>query len=145
LTGSRYISCESRRREVYIGDARLCVCLSVCVCVSVRRRMPTPLHGPECNIGNGRKCPLVVHYCANLQSVHGFRCYDNTARCANAKFQRVLVLPGFIILLVQRVLLGCRFGPYLKLSELSKQRFKYHRSKSGRKLPQETFTTPPGP
>jgi len=33
---------------------------------------------------------MVVHYWADLQSVHGFRCYDNTA--SNAKCQRVLVL-----------------------------------------------------
>jgi len=26
-----------------------------------------------------RGCPLVVHYWADLQSVHRFRCYDNTA------------------------------------------------------------------
>ena len=32
--------------------------------------------------------PLVVHYSADLQSVHGFRCYDNIA--PNAKYQRVL-------------------------------------------------------
>jgi len=25
---------------------------------------------------NGRGCPLVVHCWADLQSVHGFRCYD---------------------------------------------------------------------
>jgi len=35
-------------------------------------------------------CPLVVHYWADLQSVHGFRCYDNIA--PNAECQRVLVL-----------------------------------------------------
>jgi len=34
--------------------------------------------------------PLVVHCRANLQSVRGFRCYDNIA--PNAKCQRVLVL-----------------------------------------------------
>ena len=38
-----------RPREMYCGHARLCVCLSVCV--SVRSRMPTPLHGPGCNLG----------------------------------------------------------------------------------------------
>jgi len=31
-----------------------------------------------------------VHYWADLQSVHGFRCYDNIA--PNAKCQRLLVL-----------------------------------------------------
>jgi len=33
---------------------------------------------------------LVVHYRADLQSMHGFRCYDNIA--PNAKYQQVLVL-----------------------------------------------------
>ena len=32
---------------------------------------------------------LVVHYCADLQWVHGFRCYDNTT--PNAKCQRAIV------------------------------------------------------
>jgi len=70
-----------RRREMYIGHARLCVC----------------------NLGNGRGYPLVVHYLADLQSVHGFRCCDNKApralaidthdsKAANAKCQRVLAL-----------------------------------------------------
>jgi len=53
-------------------------CVSVCVCMSVPRRIPTPLHGPGCNFGNGRGCPLVVRYWADLQSVHGFRCYGTT-------------------------------------------------------------------
>jgi len=60
------------------------------VCVSVPHRIPALLHGPGCNLGNGRGCPLVVNYWADLQSVHGFRCYDNIA--PNAKCQRVLVL-----------------------------------------------------
>jgi len=59
----------------------------VSVCVTVPRRIPTLLHEPGRNFG---ECPLVVHCWANLQSVHGFRCYDNTA--PNAKCQRVLVL-----------------------------------------------------
>ena len=36
-----------RRRKMYCGHARLCVC----VCVSVRGRTPTLLHGPGCNLG----------------------------------------------------------------------------------------------
>ena len=34
-----------RRREMYCGHVRLCVCLSVC------GRMPTLLHRPGCNLG----------------------------------------------------------------------------------------------
>ena len=35
-----------RRREMYIGHVRLCVC----VYVSVPRHIPTALHGPGCNL-----------------------------------------------------------------------------------------------
>jgi len=55
--------------------------VSLSVCLSVFRRIPTLLHGPRCNLGNGRVCPVVVHYWADLQSVHGFRCYDNMHVC----------------------------------------------------------------
>ena len=60
-----------RPREMYCGHARLSVCLSV------RGRMLTVLHGPGCNLGSGRGCPLLVHYLADLQSVYGMRCYGN--------------------------------------------------------------------
>jgi len=62
---------------MYIGHGRLCIY------VSVLRRIPTLLHGPGCNLGNGRagRCPLVVHYWADLQSVHGFRCCNNIHVC----------------------------------------------------------------
>jgi len=50
-----------RRRKMYCGHARLCVCVCVSVCLSVRGRTPTQLHGPGCNLGSGRGCPLVVH------------------------------------------------------------------------------------
>jgi len=45
---------------------------------------------PNVSCGDGWGCPVVVHYWADLQSVHGFRCYDNIA--PNAKCQRVFVL-----------------------------------------------------
>ena len=61
-------------REMYSGHAS--------VCVSVRCCIPTLLYctDPDVTWGNGRGCPLVVHYWADLQSLHGFRCYDNIAR-----------------------------------------------------------------
>ena len=34
---------------------------------------------PDVTWGNGRMCPLVVHYWADLQLLHGFHCDDNTA------------------------------------------------------------------
>ena len=69
----------------------VCVCVYLCVCVSVRGRTPTLLHGPGCNLGSGRGCPLVVHYWADLQSGHGLRCTGGvlniTAEVWNAGFQ----------------------------------------------------------
>ena len=47
----------------------LLVVTRVCVCLSVRDSMPILLHGPGCNLGNGRGCPLVVHYLADLQFI----------------------------------------------------------------------------
>jgi len=43
--------------------------------------------------------PLLVHYWADLQSVHGFRCYDNIA--PNAKCERVLVLGVWLFAVVE--------------------------------------------
>jgi len=77
-----------RRRKMYCGHARLCVCLSVClsvcltVCLSVRPRpyAHTTAWTRVYTWGHGRGCPLVVHYWADLQSGHGLRCYGNITR-----------------------------------------------------------------
>jgi len=89
----RYIS--SSRGEMHIGHGRLCVCLTV------PRRIPTLLHRPGCKLASGRECPLVVHHLSDLQSVHGFRYYDNIA--PNAKCQRVLVLAVCLVALEARL------------------------------------------
>jgi len=83
-----------RRREMYklIGHARVsvCVCMSVCPSLHAHTTAVCTYPGVGLTWGNGRGCPLIVHYWADLQSVHGFRCYSNIA--LNAKCQRVLVL-----------------------------------------------------
>jgi len=68
--------------------ASVCVCVCLSVCLSVRGRTPTLLHGPRCNLGHGRGCPLVVHYWADLQSGHGLRCYGNITRTLVASIPR---------------------------------------------------------
>jgi len=61
-----------RRRKMYnCGHARVCVCLSAAACLHY-------CTDPDVTLGSGRGCPLVVHYWADLQSVHGLRCYGNT-------------------------------------------------------------------
>ena len=71
-----------RRREMYCGHARLSVCLHVC---------PHNCTGPDVTWESGRGCPLVVHYWADLQSVHGLRCYGNITRTRNVS-EYILVL-----------------------------------------------------
>ena len=48
-------------------------------------------------------CPLVVHCWADLQSVHGFRCYNNIV--PNVKCQRVLVFTLCLVLCCCRELI----------------------------------------
>ena len=69
---------------MYIGHAHLFVCLSVPCHIT------TLLHGAGCNLGSGKWCPVVLHCWVDLQSVHGFRCYDNIV--PNMKCLQVLVL-----------------------------------------------------
>jgi len=76
------VSRRGQETEMYIGHARLCVCLCLCVCSSPHA------HTIYCTDTdktwrNGTGYLLVVHCWANLQSVHGFRCYGNIVRTRN--------------------------------------------------------------
>ena len=92
---------------MYIGYASLSVCVCLCVCLSLAA-CPHYCTDPDVTWGMAG-CPLVVHYWADLQSVHAFRCYDNIA--PNAKCRRVLVLAlclvGFVKLQTRRVARNC--------------------------------------
>ena len=63
----------------------------VCVSVCPRPHAHTCTDDPDATRGRGRGCPLVVHYWADLQSVHGLRCYGNITRTRNVS-EYVLVL-----------------------------------------------------
>jgi len=81
-----YITHEAYpRRNVYWSQPT--VCLFVCLSLSA---FPHYCMDPDVSWGNGRGCHLVVQYWADLESLHGFRCYDNIV--PNAKCQQVLVL-----------------------------------------------------
>jgi len=78
-------------------DAKRIVVVRVCVSVCVSGRGRMPIHyctDPGVTCGSGRRCPLVVHYWADLQSVHGVRSYGNITRTpvtsTNAKCSQVL-------------------------------------------------------
>ena len=72
--GNVFVTFHVRRsqNEMYIGHSRLCVCLSLAA-------FPHCCTDPDVTWGNGRGCPIVVHYWADLQSVHGFHYCDNIA------------------------------------------------------------------
>jgi len=59
-----------RRREMYIDHAGLCVCVCVHVYLSAAA-CPHYCMDLAVTWRNGRGCPLIVHYWADLQSVHG--------------------------------------------------------------------------
>jgi len=75
-----------RRRKMYCGHVRLCVhvCLSAAACLYY-------CTDPDVIWRSGRGCPLLVHYGADLQSVHGLRCYGNITRTQNVS-EYMLVL-----------------------------------------------------
>jgi len=66
-----------RRRKMYCGHARLCVCVCACLSAAVR---PHYCMDPHVTLWHGRGCLLVVHYWVDLQSGHGLRCYGNITR-----------------------------------------------------------------
>jgi len=68
------VSC--RRRKMYIGNARLYLCVCLCVCLSLAA-FPHYCTDPDVTWGNGSGCPVVVQCWADLQSVHRFCFYDN--------------------------------------------------------------------
>jgi len=66
------------------GIAEVKCIVVMAVCVSVYLSLETLLHhcmDTAVTWANGRRCPLVVHYWADLQSLHGFRCFDNIHVC----------------------------------------------------------------
>jgi len=54
---------------------------------------------PDVAWGSGRGCPLVVHYWADLQSVHALHCYGNITLTQNVR-EYMLVLAVCIVLIV---------------------------------------------
>jgi len=74
--------CKNMKRYNYISresyTTRNVLWSLTSVCLSVRGRMPTLLHKAGCNLEGSGGMPLVVHCWADLQLVHGLRCYGNT-------------------------------------------------------------------
>jgi len=86
---------------------RVCVC--VCVCLYVCVSTSACLHyctDPDVTWGSGRECPLVVHYWADLQSVHRLRCYGNITRTRNVSEYMLVCLLALCLVIIMHTL--CR-------------------------------------
>jgi len=79
------------RGEMFCSHACLSVCLSLAA-------FPHYCTDPDITWKNGRGCPLLVDDWADLQSVHGFRCYSSIV--PNAKCQRMRVLAVCLAIIV---------------------------------------------
>jgi len=76
--------CSSLHFPWVVDDVKCTLVTAVCVFVWLSlAAFSHYCTDPYVTWGNGRRCPVVVHYWADLQSVHGFRCYDNIAPNAN--------------------------------------------------------------
>jgi len=76
------------------------------VCVSVSLSLAAFPHyctDPDVSWVNGRGCPLVVHCWADLQSVHGFRCYDNSAEREMSASACTRSMPGLRVLIYRLI------------------------------------------
>jgi len=69
------------------------VCVSVCLSAAACLHYCTH---PDVTWRSGKGCPLVVHYWADLQSVHGSRCYGNITQTRNVS-EYMLVLAQCIV------------------------------------------------
>jgi len=80
---------------MYCGHARLCVCVCLSMCLSVCLSAAAYLQyctDPGVSWGSGSGCRLVVRYWADLQSVHGLRCYGNIMRTPNVSEYMLLLI-----------------------------------------------------
>jgi len=82
-----------------VTEAKCILVTAVCVCVW--RSVLYYCTDPEVTWGNGRGCPLVVHCWADLQSVHRFRCYDNSTEREMSASACIRYVPGCELLVGQ--------------------------------------------
>jgi len=78
-----------RRREMYIGHVRLCVCH----CLSLVT-FPHYCMDPDVTWANCRGCPLVVHYWADLQLCSSFIAMTTYAECEMSASACTRFMPG---------------------------------------------------
>jgi len=100
--------------------SRASVCVSAAAC-------PHYCKDPDVTWRNYRGCPLVVHHWADLQSVHGLRCYGNSA---NAKCQRVRVLALCLVCIKVGLHVTPR-APYMATLIITWMRSSFHVTTTG--------------
>jgi len=90
------------------------VCVSVCLSAAACLHYCT---NPDVTWWSGRGCPLVVHNCADLQSVYGLRCYGNITRTRNvSEYMLVLALCLVYLVFLTPHILGRRFAVCMRIT-----------------------------
>jgi len=86
-------SYSSLHFALVVDDTKCIVVTRVCVSVylSVAAACPHYCTDPDVTWGSGRRCTLVVHCWADLQSMHGLRCYGNITRTRNVSVYTVVL------------------------------------------------------
>ena len=72
--------------------------------LTLDRRISTLLHGPGCKLGEWYGVPSSCAFIGDLQSVHGFRCYDNSAEREMSASACTRSMPWFNIVIVYKKL-----------------------------------------
>jgi len=95
-----YFRVRRSRGEMYnrpIGHTHLHVCLCMYVCLSLAA-FPHYCTDPDVTWGNGRRCPVVVHYWADLQSVNACFVAMTTQRRTRNVSECLYSLYAFMVL-----------------------------------------------
>jgi len=121
-----------------VAEAKCILCVCLCVFLSFAG-FPHYCTDPDVSWWNGRGCPLVVHFWADLQLVHGFRCYDKLQHSAEREMSARACtrwMPGFGLLFVffhnvwMPTNFSCQWAKYLVITCYLQQQKQQQRQSS---------------
>jgi len=111
---------------MYCGHPRMCVCVSVCLCLLSAAACLRYCTDPDVACGSGRECPLLVHHLADLQSVHGLRCYGNITRTLNVSEYMIVLAICLVVDCGQDARFTSDIIHWLQRYEFEIAAFRYH-------------------
>jgi len=88
------IQVSSSLHFAWVVDDATCILVtrvSVCLCLSLPRRMPTPLHGPGCNLKHSDKGWLAPLTCHNTETQNYYPCCTQYINLLNSVVKNSLM------------------------------------------------------